>query len=145
MLNCVTQCDAISCLPFVTSRSKFFSTCLHQFLAQSLIFFLFPSPVLPPSTSTSRATKLEDICRVIDEEESSSMSSTSTNSSSQPSRRLIKADFALFKVSASSFRLRRNFRKFSTRISCRFSHRARTRTFNLKNRRRECLFSHEKH
>lgn len=75
-------------------------------------FVVFLSlPVLPPTTSTSRATKLEDICRVIDEEESSSMSSTSTNSSSQPSRRLIKADFALFKVSVTKIYFRAEFQK----------------------------------
>jgi hypothetical protein len=61
---------------------------------------------VPPSTSTSKATKLEDICKVEEveeeeeeEEEEPSMSSIATNSSSQPARRLIKADFELFKVS----------------------------------------------
>ncbi|CRL00684.1 CLUMA_CG013942, isoform B [Clunio marinus] len=55
-----------------------------------------PRSVLPPTTSTSKATKLEDICKKIDEEDSSSSSSIVTNSS-LPSRRLIKADFSLFK------------------------------------------------
>lgn len=59
--------------------------------------------VLPPTTSTSKATKLEDICRkpaVIDEAESmSSMSSmVSSTNSMQPSRRLITVDFSLFQV-----------------------------------------------
>ncbi|XP_070497035.1 protein spire isoform X3 [Chironomus tepperi] len=64
--------------------------------------------LLPPTTSTSKAAKLEDICRnTIDEGESSSMSSLATNmstsssssaSSTQPtSRRLISVDFSLFK------------------------------------------------
>lgn len=120
---------------------QFRAACLHKFRAKALIFAAFLSlSVLPPTTSTSRATKLEDICRVIDEEESSSMSSTSTNSSSQPSRRLIKADFALFKVSSSEFR----FRKSSTRTSCR--HSQRTKNTNLqfeKLSRRVAVFSRE--
>lgn len=56
--------------------------------------------VLPPTASKSKANnqqKLEETCRKIDEEESP-MSSMATNSS-QSSRRLIKADFSLFKVS----------------------------------------------
>jgi spire-like protein len=63
--------------------------------------------LLPPTTSTSKAAKLEDICRhTIDEGESSmsslatnmSTSSSSSTSSTQPSsRRLISVDFSLFK------------------------------------------------
>lgn len=78
-------------------------------------FSLFSSPVMPPSTSktTSRATKLEDICKVEEveveeeeEEERPSMSSIATNSSSsQPARRLIKADFELFKVRTATINL----------------------------------------
>ena len=74
--------------------------------------------VLPPTTSTSKATKLEDICRKIDEEESS-MSSIATNSS-QPSRRLIKADFSLFKVSLRAF-LRRTLRVLVEKYFCQFN------------------------
>jgi len=64
--------------------------------------------VLPPTTSTSKAAKLEDICRSTIDEGESSMSSLATNmstsssssaSSTQPSsRRLISVDFSLFKV-----------------------------------------------
>lgn len=93
-------CDEIYCLR------------LHHFTFIKNIFFLFA--VLPPTTSTSKATKLEDICRKSDDGgESSSMSSlasNSTNSSTssstqqqqlqqQTSRRLISVDFSLFKVS----------------------------------------------
>lgn len=67
------------------------------FLFSRLTFyeFFFVISVLPPTTSISKAAKLEDICRNDGE---SSMSSLSTNSS-QSSRRLIRADFSLFKVS----------------------------------------------
>ncbi|CAH1710243.1 unnamed protein product [Chironomus riparius] len=63
--------------------------------------------LLPPTTSTSKAAKLEDICRHTIDEGESSMSSLATNmstsssssaSSTQPSsRRLISVDFSLFK------------------------------------------------
>lgn len=86
---------------------------------QLLIFSLFSLLsflVLPPSSSASRAPKLEDFCRKIDEEETSSMSSIATNSS-QPSRRLIKADYSLFKVNVvkilSSGRLISDLEQFS--------------------------------
>lgn len=56
--------------------------------------------LLPPSTtSTSKAAKLEDICRKTAEGESSSASTMSSydRTMSQPSRRLISVDFSLFK------------------------------------------------
>lgn len=78
-------------IQFVSFAIRFFSFInFHGFA-----FCLFA--VLPPTTSTVKATKFEDVCRKIEEESESSMSSMATNSS-QSSRRLIKADFALFKV-----------------------------------------------
>lgn len=95
-----SQCGKIYCKPSLAN----FITSIKYFNVFLLIF-----TVLPPTTSTSKATKLEDICKKSDDGGESSMSSlasNSTNSSTtsslqqqQTSRRLISVDFSLFKVS----------------------------------------------
>lgn len=77
--------------------------------------------MVPPTTSTSKAAKLEDICRKSDDGGESSMSSlasnstisnsSSTSSTHQPSRRLISVDFSLFKVKILNMILTLNFFK----------------------------------